>query len=462
MLACYARNEFPNAMIKIPAFVIGGLLILTGIAGYVLQDPGLSLKITGPLAEDTKLVLSDGKQKHELDLGFASSDAAGEHAYWLIYNLNLYHAKDSSQGNYAVDQTGADYEKKSFWYASSKGETMDALSRESDNYQGAGNDDTIEVDWSKVDINSSTIRFIFKNQIDSPGPITLQSNNWKNIEVSPSPKANEKIEFKKSLTAFIPGILGLILILLTLGAAKFPNAHKHFMHAAVLIGLIGFFAVATKVGSAVSEMNLLKSEPFMIIHVSSLKPVTMLLSAGLLLIFVILCIVSFIEARKNREAEESKMSKSPPVKKQEPKQKDSKDFNDKATKGNDKDDLVKVSPKENKSPTDKVFKQADDLKEKQSSQNKAPVEQNKSAEKESVSKSTVSKPEDSTTGKQEKASNNNSKSTQQSPFKEKESVTPNSSADFQKKAPSKDISSSTESIPSKGEQKTSEENKMSD
>ena len=88
MLACYARNEFPNAMIKIPAFVIGGLLILTGIAGYVLQDPGLSLKITGPLAEDAQLVLSDGKQKHELDLGFASSDAAGEHAYWLIYNLN--------------------------------------------------------------------------------------------------------------------------------------------------------------------------------------------------------------------------------------------------------------------------------------------------------------------------------------------------------------------------------------
>ena len=76
-------------MIKIPAFVIGGLLILTGIFGYLMQDPSLSMKITGPLAEDTKLILSDGKQKHELDLGFASSDAAGEHAYWIIYNLNL-------------------------------------------------------------------------------------------------------------------------------------------------------------------------------------------------------------------------------------------------------------------------------------------------------------------------------------------------------------------------------------
>ena len=296
-------------MIKIPAFVIGGLLILTGIFGYILQDPGLSIKITGPLDEDTKLVLSDGKQKHELDLGYASSNAAGEHAYWLIYNLNLYHAKDASQGNYAIDEAGADYKKKSFWYASSKGETMDALLQESDNFQNAGDDDLTEVEWEKVDINSSSIRFVFKNQIDSPGPITLQSNNWQNIDVSPTLKANEKIEFKKSWTAFIPGILGIILILLTLGATKFPNAHKHFMHVAVLIGVIGFFAVAGKVGAAVSEMNWLKSDPFMIIHVSSLKPTTMLLSAGLLLIFVILCVVSFIEARKNRGSEEKKKSK---------------------------------------------------------------------------------------------------------------------------------------------------------
>ena len=44
-------------MIKIPAFVIGGLLILTGIFGYILQDPGLSIKITGPLDEDTKFIV---------------------------------------------------------------------------------------------------------------------------------------------------------------------------------------------------------------------------------------------------------------------------------------------------------------------------------------------------------------------------------------------------------------------
>ena len=296
-------------MLKIPTFIIGGLLILTGIAGYLLQDPGVSLKLKGPLAEDTQITLSDGNQTHELDLGYPSSDAAGEHAYWIIYNLNLNHAKDASQGNYAVDEGGANYEKKSFWYASSKGDSMKALQQESENFQGAGNQEQVEVDWSKVDTNSSTVRFVFKNQIESPGPITLQVSNWNNIDITPTPKPNEKIEFKKSWTAFIPGILGIILILLTLGADKMPKAQKHFMHVAVLVGLVGFIAVAGKVGAAVAEMSWLKEEPFMIIHVSSLKPTTMLLSAGLLLIFVILCIVSFIEARKNRIAEEKKAPK---------------------------------------------------------------------------------------------------------------------------------------------------------
>ena len=49
-----------------------------------------------------------------------------------------------------------------------QGETMDALLQESDNFQNAGDDDLTEVEWEKVDINSSSIRFVFKNQIDSP------------------------------------------------------------------------------------------------------------------------------------------------------------------------------------------------------------------------------------------------------------------------------------------------------
>lgn len=374
-------KQFFNNMIKIPAFIIGGLLILTGIAGYLFQEPGLSIKITGPLAEDAQLTLSDGNQSHELDLGFASSDAAGEHAYWIIYNLNLNHAKDASQGNYAIEQGATDrgYIRKSFWYASSKGETMKALTQESDNFQGAGDVDSVEIDWANVDQNSSKVRFIYKEFANSPGPITLQANNWKNIDITPKPKPNEKIEFGTSWTAFIPGILGIILILLTLGADKFPKAHKHFMHAAVLVALICFVIVTKMLVGAYSEMTWLKEEPYMIIQISSLKPTVMLLSAGLLLIFVILCVVSFIEARKNRQAEEAKKAKLKPVKKEsQDKNIPKADSDDKENK--DSIDRKKEDRKDSKKPSGESKTSSSS-----SSEGKSP---NPSAPKEPTDKST--------------------------------------------------------------------------
>ena len=116
-------------MLKIPTFIIGGLLILTGIIGYVFQNPGLSIKITGALAGDATFTLSDGKQKHILD--FMPSESAGENVWWVVHKLNQDHAKDASQGNYAA-KNGADYKIKSFWYASSSGDTLKGLFGESD------------------------------------------------------------------------------------------------------------------------------------------------------------------------------------------------------------------------------------------------------------------------------------------------------------------------------------------
>ena len=75
------------------------------------------------------------------------------------------------------------------------------------------------------------------------------------------------------------------------------------MHVAVLIGLIGFAVSTKKIGSAVAEMNWLKNEPYGIVHASMLKPLSMLLTSGLLFIFVILCINSFISARKEKAAQ---------------------------------------------------------------------------------------------------------------------------------------------------------------
>jgi cytoskeletal protein RodZ len=75
------------------------------------------------------------------------------------------------------------------------------------------------------------------------------------------------------------------------------------MHVAVLIALLGFLSIAKMVFGAFAEMSWWRGEPYLIYDASSLKPTSMLLSAGLLLIYVILCVVSFITARKEMAAQ---------------------------------------------------------------------------------------------------------------------------------------------------------------
>ena len=71
-------------MLKIPTFIIGGLLIITGLVGYLFQDLGLSIKIKGPLADNAEFTLSDGKQEHILDLGNYPSKKPEEFAFGLF------------------------------------------------------------------------------------------------------------------------------------------------------------------------------------------------------------------------------------------------------------------------------------------------------------------------------------------------------------------------------------------
>ena len=76
------------------------------------------------------------------------------------------------------------------------------------------------------------------------------------------------------------------------------------MHLAVALGFVCLLVVGKMIGGAVGEMFWLKDEPYGIIHASMLKSVSMLLSTGLLAIFVVLCVLSFIEARKEKAAQE--------------------------------------------------------------------------------------------------------------------------------------------------------------
>ena len=324
-------------MLKIPTFVLGGLLIITGLVGYLFQDPNLSIKIVGPLADDAVFTLSDGNQTHTLDRGFPSSNAAGEHAFWMVERLNQNHAKDRSQGNYAASERPDNpaYKTQSFWYASSTGDTLAAL------IENAETGNLISLD--QVDANKSKVRFIYKKAVDGTGPVTLRSTNWMNVEGAPG--AGEPLTFGKSWTALIPAIIALVLIACVLVAETKPALRKHIMHLAATVGLLGLVMSAKKILPAVSEMNWLKNDPNGIIHASSLKPAVMFFSAGLLFIFVALCILSFINARKE-------MAARPKPKKEEQKKEDDfeddedeGDFED-AKKGKDGKDSAKDKGKE--------------------------------------------------------------------------------------------------------------------
>ena len=351
------------------------MLVLTGAAGYFFQDLALSLKIKGPLADDAIFVLSDGKERHEMDF-IPTTSSAGENVWWIVHKLNEEHARDASQGNYVAEQTGRPEEAKSFWYASSRGATLRGMLQESENYNNSGSSEPIAIKWNSIDVNSSNLRIVYKNVGENEGNVTLTSNNWTNVEYkNREVKPNEFLTFKKSWTAFIPGIIGLLLIALAQAGEKLPNARKHIMHLAVLLGFVCLLVVGKMIGGAVGEMFWLKEEPYGIIHASMLKSVSMLLSTGLLAIFVVLCVVSFIEARKEK-AEQKKLDTEKEKKKASEKIQDSSEDKDKESSENDpnsKDDKKVSDTEENegsdqdqvdKKPSDKISnEEKDDSKE---------------------------------------------------------------------------------------------------
>lgn len=96
-----------------------------------------------------------------------------------------------------------------------------------------------------------------------------------------------------SPTALIPAFFGLPIVVLGWIALR-PGARKHAMHAAVLIGLVGVLGALMKPVLAVFRGETVNW---------TATPVLMQLSmAALCLLFVVLCVNSFIQARKSRAA----------------------------------------------------------------------------------------------------------------------------------------------------------------
>jgi hypothetical protein len=90
-------------------------------------------------------------------------------------------------------------------------------------------------------------------------------------------------------TALIPAALGLLLIGFGLLALR-EKLRMHAMHGAVLVGLLGFLGGATMIVRA-----LLSDAP-----IRSVSFGMQIAMAVLCLVFVALCVKSFIEARRRR------------------------------------------------------------------------------------------------------------------------------------------------------------------
>ena len=94
-------------------------------------------------------------------------------------------------------------------------------------------------------------------------------------------------------TALIPAVFGLLLVISALVARK-DNLRKHAMHGAAMVGLLGAagtFSSLLKIGALLSGTA---ERPIAV--------VTQLIFFGLSIAFLIVCIRSFIAARKARQA----------------------------------------------------------------------------------------------------------------------------------------------------------------
>ena len=92
-----------------------------------------------------------------------------------------------------------------------------------------------------------------------------------------------------SLTALIPAFFGIVLALLGVFARKNEGLRKHLMHAAVIVALLGFLASAGRLVAKLGELSY---------NAAVVSQVSMALVC---LLFVILAVRSFIDARRRNE-----------------------------------------------------------------------------------------------------------------------------------------------------------------
>ncbi|MGI9517921.1 MAG: hypothetical protein ACR2NP_12790 [Pirellulaceae bacterium] len=99
------------------------------------------------------------------------------------------------------------------------------------------------------------------------------------------------VEKKRSVTALIPAFAGLPILLCGLVAAAKPESTKMSMHIAVTLGLLGALAATSR--GVMSLFKMMGGE-----DVNQRALLFLVSMAVICWIFVILCVWSFIQARK--------------------------------------------------------------------------------------------------------------------------------------------------------------------
>ena len=97
------------------------------------------------------------------------------------------------------------------------------------------------------------------------------------------------MEGKASITALIPALFGIVIAILGAFAQSKESLRKHLMHGALLVALIGFIIPLGRVLSKGRDISL------------SAAVISQLAMALICLIFLIIGIQSFVNARRSRE-----------------------------------------------------------------------------------------------------------------------------------------------------------------
>jgi hypothetical protein len=98
-------------------------------------------------------------------------------------------------------------------------------------------------------------------------------------------------------TSLIPAVFGVILYICGRVGLAAPHLRKHVMHVAAAVSLVGLLGVVPRFVGKIPA--LFAGQP---VEPSATAIILQMITAVLLIVFLILCIKSFIDARKARTA----------------------------------------------------------------------------------------------------------------------------------------------------------------